>query len=274
MTSFLKKKPYLDNYGLKEDPYTTKPDERYLYLTDQCDEAINMVARIIQNREGAGLIVGEKGTGKTTVMKRLFNLLASEKDCNISVIETAEHAPTLFQLVKEIMEGFNQECSGQDTKTRVDTLKKFLFEEDKKGKYNVVFIDEAQQLPAKMFESLRGLLNFEGRSGKLLQIILYAMPSMMTKKLPYAKSFANRLTITTLEPMNRRDVEDMLKWRFKQARGTGFPFSTAIIDYIFKKTHGNPRSICGIAQLALEFSIKKPIDEDLINEICKKKILD
>jgi type II secretory pathway predicted ATPase ExeA len=39
--------PYLNVYGLSEAPYSTKPNERYLYLTPTHQEAIAMVAKVI-----------------------------------------------------------------------------------------------------------------------------------------------------------------------------------------------------------------------------------
>ena len=54
---------YLEKFGLKEPPYTTNPDERYLFLTDTHQNAISMCGRLIQNREGAGLIVRKQGYG-------------------------------------------------------------------------------------------------------------------------------------------------------------------------------------------------------------------
>ncbi len=95
---------YLEKFGLKEPPYTTNPDERYLYLTETHEEAIHMCGRLISNREGAGLIVGEQGTGKTTIMRRLHSLMQSHGQFQVSIIETAEHCPSLFQLSKEILD--------------------------------------------------------------------------------------------------------------------------------------------------------------------------
>ncbi len=66
---------YLQKFGLKEPPYATNPDERYLYLTVSHQEAISMCGRLIQNREGVGLIVGEQGTGKTTIIRCLVSLM-------------------------------------------------------------------------------------------------------------------------------------------------------------------------------------------------------
>lgn len=41
-TSLFSERPYLKTYGLKEPPYSTKPNERYLYLNDQHKAAIAM----------------------------------------------------------------------------------------------------------------------------------------------------------------------------------------------------------------------------------------
>jgi general secretion pathway protein A len=267
---------YLDRFGLKEPPYTTNPDERYLFLTDIHEEAIHMCGRLISNREGAGLVVGEQGTGKTTIMRRLYSLMHANGNFQVAIIETAEHCPTMFQLVKEIVESFDRECTGRDTKSRVDQLKAFLLESFKAGQTCVLLIDEAQQLKGHLLESLRGLLNFEDPSvgGKLLQIILFAMPGI-NRKLRYAPSFSNRLVRTELRRMRRTEMEQMLAWRFSQAGGRYFPFEPKTLDTLFEVTSGNPRTLCGIAQVALEYAgaTNGAISQEIIEEVAQRRII-
>jgi type II secretory pathway predicted ATPase ExeA len=86
-------KQYLAHYGLKEAPYSTNPDERLLYLADQHQDAIAMVGHVVENKEGAGLIVGEQGTGKTTIMRRMATLMNDAEGFRVAVVETAEHSP-------------------------------------------------------------------------------------------------------------------------------------------------------------------------------------
>lgn len=268
------KPEYLAKFGLKEAPYTTNPDERYLYLTDNHREAVDMCGHVIQNKTGAGLIVGEQGTGKTTIMRRIASLMASEPTFRVAVVETAEHSPTLFQLVKEILESFDVECSGRDTQTRIDQLKEFLFETYKQEQIAVLMIDEAQQIAPKLLESLRGFLNFEDpRGGKLLQIILFAMPKI-ERRLPYAPSFRNRLVKTKLDRMSREDIEQMLRWRYVQAGGIGtFPFEPKALDVLYELSSGNPRTVCGIAQLSLEIAAKRTqaITADIVEEVSERR---
>lgn len=265
---------YLDRFGLKEAPYTTNPDERYLYLTPTHNEAISMCGHVINHREGAAIIVGDQGTGKTTIMRRLYNLMKNAPSFKVAVIETAEHSPTIFQLSKEILESFGVSCSGQNTQTRMDQLKAFLLEAHKEDKLCVLLIDEAQQMKGALLESLRGILNFESaKGGKMLQIVLFAMPGI-NRKLRYAKSFSNRAVRTELKRLTRNEMEEMLRWRFAQAGGTVFPFSEVAMNRLFEKTAGTPRSICGIAQLSLEISASRdnPITPEMIDEVASKRI--
>ena len=266
---------YLDKFGLQEPPYTTNPDERYLFLTATHQEAIQMCGSLITNRQGAGLIVGEHGTGKTTIMRRLYSLMRGAEGFQTAIIETAEHSPTIFQLVKEILETFGQECVGRDTQSRMDQLKRFLADRYREQQSCVLMIDEAQQMRSALLESLRGLLNFETNTGgKLLQILLFAMPQIMPKRR-YAPSLFNRLVITQLERMSYEEMADMLRWRFQQAGGSAFPFDSPTLQTLFELSTGNPRTICGIAQVALEYAgtTDKPITPEIVSEVSKRRVL-
>ena len=245
---------YLKKYGLKEPPYSTKPNERYLYLTPTHHEALAMVGKLIRDKEGAGLIFGEFGTGKTTLMRRIYSELRDRpQEFRVGVIENGGHCPTDFQLAGEIIESFGFKSRANDRKGRSDQIKEFLFENYSDGVASVLLIDEAQELPARVLEGLRGYLNFETDQEKILQIVLFALPSIK-KKLSYAKTLANRLWKSELVRMTRAEMDEMLRWRFAQAGGIGFPFEAQCVEYLYEKTKGHPRTACGVAQLAIELA--------------------
>ena len=108
----------------------------------------------------------------------------------------------------------------------------------------------------------------------MLQIILFAMPSI-NRRLAYAKSLRGRLVKTILEEMNREDMEKMLRWRFQQAGGDNnrFPFDPEVLDELFSISNGNPRTICGIAQIGLELTAarKQPITPVDIQKIAERR---
>jgi hypothetical protein len=133
-------------------------------------------------------------------------------------------------------------------------------------------IDEAQELPAKVLEGLRGYLNFETDSEKIL---LFALPKI-TRKLAYAQTLRNRLVRTELKAMTRSEMADMLRWRFTQAGGTVFPFENEALEYLYNITHGHPRTACGLAQLALEVAAlhSGSITRTIVEGVKEKRFLE
>ncbi|MEZ4672571.1 MAG: AAA family ATPase [Anaerolineae bacterium] len=267
---------YLEKFGLKEPPYSTNPDERFLFLTDNYQEAIAMAARVITQHEGAAVIYGEKGLGKTTIMRRLVTEMTNMPErFHIATIEAGEHCPTPFQLVEEVIEGFGGVCHANNRKGRYDQLKKILLDDYARGITPVLLIDEAQQLEAKALESLRGYLNFETGTEKVLQIILFALP-IIVRKLAYAPSLRNRLVRTELERMKQTEMMEMLRWRFIQAGGKVFPFETPALEALYQLTKGHPRSVCGIAVLSLEVASARNtfVTPEIIQEASGKRFVD
>lgn len=250
---FIDQPHYLDKYGLKEPPYSTRPNERFLYLTPSHQEALAMVAKTIRDKEGAALIYGKFGTGKTTLMRRVYAELRDETRFRVAVIENAGHCPTEFQLAGRILDEFGEKSHHRHRKGRFDQIKSALLQDFQSGKTTVLLIDEAQEFPARVLESLRGYLNFETAEQKMLQIIFFALPNI-TRKLAYAKTLRNRLWRVQLSEMSRHEMAEMLRWRFVQAGGKVFPFAETAIDKLYELTQGHPRNSCGLAQIALELA--------------------
>jgi general secretion pathway protein A len=268
--------PYLAKYGLKEAPYSTKPDERYLFLTPTHQEAIAMVGKVVRDREGAALIYGKYGTGKTTLMRRIYAELRDEpKKYQVGVIENAGHCPTSFQMAGEILESFGERSEHNDRKGRYDQIKQRLLKNYKSEVVSILLVDEAQELPAKVLEGLRGYLNFETNQEKMLQLVLFALPNIV-KKLAYAKTLRNRLWRSELSGMTRPEMDEMLRWRFVQAGGAAFPFDAAAVDHIYQLTKGHPRSACGLAQLALELAALRDgrVTVKVVNQVKNKRFLE
>src|ERR1700751_263613 len=66
---------YKTFFGLKENPFRVNPDPRYLFLTEQIEETLSALMYGIQTRVGFLTLTGEVGTGKTTLINRLLELL-------------------------------------------------------------------------------------------------------------------------------------------------------------------------------------------------------
>ena len=56
-------------YGLNERPFDLTPDPKYLFLTASHREALSNLEYGISARTGVTVLIGEAGTGKTTLIR-------------------------------------------------------------------------------------------------------------------------------------------------------------------------------------------------------------
>ncbi|HDK81964.1 MAG TPA: AAA family ATPase, partial [Nitrospirae bacterium] len=70
---------YLEFYKLQEYPFSNAVDSRFYFNSEQHSEAIIRVKYAIDTRKGLAVVVGDIGTGKTTLARRLLDELDEEK---------------------------------------------------------------------------------------------------------------------------------------------------------------------------------------------------
>ena len=58
---------YCEYFGLRESPFSIAPNPRYLFMSEQHQEALAHLLYGIRIDGGFVLLTGEVGTGKTTV---------------------------------------------------------------------------------------------------------------------------------------------------------------------------------------------------------------
>ena len=66
---------YQGFYGLKENPFRLSPDPSFMCMTEQHQEALAGLIYSACTRPGLTVLVGEAGTGKTTLLYTLLGLL-------------------------------------------------------------------------------------------------------------------------------------------------------------------------------------------------------
>lgn len=230
-------------FFLKETPFNITPDPKFLYLSKGHMEALDVVFYGIRERRGFVLLLGEVGTGKTTLCRTLLDKL------NRRVVKTAFILNPLlsgYELLKSINEDFGINVPGTSFKAHVDTLNRFLLALAKQGGTAVVIIDEAQHLSVKALEMIRLLSNLETEKQKLLQIMLVAQPEIKDKlKLPELRPLLQRIIVKSY--LKSLDYEDTKRYIFKRlavAGGRGnIKFTSSSLRDIYNFTHGTPRLV-------------------------------
>jgi type II secretory pathway predicted ATPase ExeA len=169
---------YLEFYKLKEYPFSTAVDSKFYYNSKQHSEAIIRVKYAIDTMKGLAVVVGDIGTGKTTLARRMLDELEEDK-YEAALLVVLHSSVTADWIMKKIATQIGVE---EPSDAKVDLLGqvyKRLAEVHERGLKTAVLIDEAQMLKSKeIMEEFRGLLNMEASSGKLITFILFGLPDM------------------------------------------------------------------------------------------------
>ena len=65
-------------FGFREKPFNLTPDPKFLYLNASYREALAALRYGVVDRKGFVSLIGEAGTGKTTLLRRLLSELPRE----------------------------------------------------------------------------------------------------------------------------------------------------------------------------------------------------
>lgn len=260
---------YVDFFGLSEKPFNVTPDPRFLYLTPGHREALASMIYGIRERMGIVCLIGEVGTGKTTLLCKLIG----ELDEDIRAAYIFNSKVTFKELLKTIFLQFGLPFEGKSTLTLFEELGRFLTKQMLEGKTVALVIDEAQNLKPSVLEHIRLLSNIETPKQKLLQILLVSQPEL-AEKLRGKKLHQLRQRITSLRfisPLGEEDTRDYILHRLKIARAKNPNiFSPNAIGRIFKYSRGVPRlinTLCDNAMLIGYGTNTSRIDETIIDEV-------
>lgn len=263
---------YENFFGFKERPFTLTPNTKYLFLSEHHENVIRMLLYGIEQRVGFMLLSGEVGSGKTTTIRALLNLIQDSVETSLilnPLLSTRD-------LVMSINRDFGNACEAESVQQQIDTLNRYLLSLNSQGKTAVVIIDEAQNLSFEAFEMARMLSNLETESQKLLNIIFVGQPELVDivsdKRL---RQLAQRIQVhARLYPLDLKQTQDYIIHRLKSAGETvAAHFDAKAVKQIHKKSKGIPRlinAICDMGLLAAFSKNSRVIDKKIINQALKE----
>jgi general secretion pathway protein A len=265
-------------FGFKEKPFNITPDPKYLYLSEQHEEAIAHLLYGIHERGGFVVITGEIGTGKTTLCRHLINQMDERTEGAIIFNPNLSE----IELLKSINEDFGIASTGETKKELIDELNRFLLEERLRGKNMVLIIDEAQNLLPEVLEQVRMLSNLETEKEKLIQIVLIGQPQLRNLLArPELQQLDQRVTARYhLKQLSRKETFKYIQHRLAIAsNGNNVRFERSAMRSIYKFSRGTPRLINVVCDRALlgaftagsQSPIPKKIVKQAIREVTGPK---
>lgn len=262
---------HLKYYGLNEEPFAIMPLTNFYYHNDQHDQAFLRLSRAVDEMKGLAVLVGDVGTGKTLLARRMLEELSEDK-YDVSLLVVLHSDVDSGWLVKRIASQFGVEDLGNSKVEILQKLLERLVKLSEEGKKAVILIDEAQMLKKQeLLEEIRGFLNLELPNQKLLSFVLFGMPSL-DETLRMDEPLAHRLAVRChLKNFTPEVVGDYVRFRLSQAGSEVKVFSDEAMTKIHTYTEGNPRVINVICDNALfEGFIRKaplPLRADLIDDV-------
>jgi len=248
---------YNQFFGLNKPPFNMTPDPALLFMPPQHREALAGLTYAILNRKGFAVLIGDAGTGKTTLLGRTLQYL-QQTTIRSSVILN----PTLTaeEFLEMALLGFGISAIPRSKALRLTALQKMLAEEHAAGRVTVLIIDEAHKLSPALLEEVRLLSNFELADQKLLQIVLLGQNELGAvlndDRLRQLKQrIATRLAIG---PLAKGEVEQYIRYRWTKCGGSAaLPFPSDAIEAIAAWSNGIPRLINAICDNALTSAFAK-----------------
>lgn len=259
---------YTKYFGLKEKPFNLTPDPKFLFLGRNHKESYAQLLYSVREQVGFVVLVGEVGTGKTTICRSFLNQLPDT--CNLAFIFN----PNLddIELLKSLNKELGIEHRLATKKALQDVLYVYLLEQKQAGKRVILVIDEAQNLSPSVLEQVRLLSNLETETSKLIQIIMVGQPELgLILESESLRQLKQRVAVwCQLFPLDEAETLEYITHRLKSAGGGHLDvFTKGALQEIYRFTKGTPRLInilCDRALLAAYATGEKQITAKMVRK--------
>lgn len=264
-------------FGLRERPFDLTPNPRFLVLTDPHREALSNLDYGVASRRGITLLIGEAGTGKTTVIRTALER-QSER---VHSVHLNNPALTRDEFVEMLATRFELSEQARTSKTALLLeLESLMRDRHERGESTVLIIDEAQSIPSDLLEEVRLLANIETNDTKLLSVVLAGQPELAARlNDPSLRQLKQRIALRCeLRPLNMTETLGYVAGRIAAAGGLGAQtFTREAVMLIHERARGIPRTISVIADNALVTGFamgRRPVSRAVVQEVCGDLDLD
>ncbi|WP_417683165.1 ExeA family protein [Pseudidiomarina aquimaris] len=234
---------YQAHFGLIELPFTLTPNTSFYCDLESHKAAFEVLVTALEAGEGFIKVVGEVGTGKTLLCRKLLNELPEKYVTAYIPNPYLTPSEMRAHIARELQVAPPEEQSEQ---LLTQAIQERLVEISRDGKMAVIIVDEAQALPAETLEALRLISNLETESRKLLHIVLFGQPELDERLATREhRQLRQRITFSyKLQAMTLPEVARYISHRLHVAGYQGSQlFSARVVGMLHRASRGVPRLI-------------------------------
>jgi general secretion pathway protein A len=263
---------YEQFFGLHERPFDLTPNSRFLVLTTRHREALSNLHYGIASHKGITLLVGEAGTGKTTLVRA-----ALESPRYRDALCVYVNNPTLSrnEFIEFLADGFALCSAARESKAAfLRDLERRLVERAAAGAITLLVVDEAQSLSHELLEEVRLLANIETSEDKLLPVVLAGQPELALRlNEPGLRQLKQRVALRCeLEPLTAEEAGMYIATRTKLAGADHPLFTREAVASVYEHAGGIPRTISVICDnsLVTAFALgRERVDSRIVADVCR-----
>lgn len=259
--------------GLKSEPFSMSPDPAFFYRSPGHNSALQRLEINIRMRRGLSLILGDVGTGKTTLGRVLLQAFQNEPEYEFHLVLNPLYQ-TEFQFLEALCKMFRLGTGGwRSTMDCLEALETYLFQKHTvEKKTTVLLVDEGQNLSLNLIEVLRSLLNYETNEHKLLQLVVLSQLEALPRFVRI-RNFMDRVNLKyMINPFDLEETKQMIRFRLTQSglKPGQTLFTDEALEVVFESTQGYPRRVTVLCQRMVEELLirnKRLVDQSLAAEV-------
>lgn len=267
---------YYESLGLVREPFLDTADPYFFYQSRSHKESLQRLEISVRLGRGLNLILGDVGTGKTTLAQALEMELVKDEQFIICKIMDPTYSSEEEFLEAMLMLFALEPMPGASRLSIKNTLKNYLYHVGvEQNKRVVLIIDEGQKLTYPCLENLRLFLNYQTPQRKLLNIVIFSQLEILPV-IRRKANFTDRIAVLyMLEPFTREETHRMIDYRlFRAGLAKGREiFSGEAKDLIYEQTRGKPRRITMLCHNAIEEAIirnQAVVDAEIIRSLAAR----
>lgn len=245
---------YYRYFGLERDPFLDTADPYFYCELGALRKAKDRLAACIDESRGLTIVLGEPGTGKTSLSGALEQELLQDDRILLGKILDPTFA-TEVEFLIAVGRVFGLSLPPRSSAALKNALKNFFFETAVlENRTLVLIIDEAQNLSDENLEALRLLLNYHVPQKKLLNMLLFGQ-SELERRLNIRSNLIDRVdSWIRLQPLDEAMAGAVLDFRLSRAGlAPGQPiFTPEARELLTRAASGLPRRLTMLAHLSME----------------------
>jgi len=256
---------YTGYYGFNAKPFQLSPDPRFFFGSRAHNRALAYLRYGVSQGEGFIVITGGIGTGKTTLVKNLFDEIRSSQSGQIVAAQLVTTQLEADEMLRSVVAAFGLPYEEVGKAVLLKRFEDFLREQAQQGRRVLLVVDEAQNLPVQSLEELRMLSNFQIAEAPLLQSFLLGQDEFReTLQDPSMEQLRQRVIASChLTPLSDDETRDYIEHRLQVVgwRRDELCFSNDAYTAIYRYTDGIPRRVNAFCDRLLLYGFLEEVRE-------------